>query len=213
MPVYTPFSHTTKYYCIYLFSCIQQINFMNCDKFYTFQIQHTRTLISWLCSLKEGKITLNKYYNNQLQCSKWTMTVKTRCYSMCVGYVSMYNKLSPNHSVLKQKIFTLQFLWVRNLFTTQLCPLKKFNMYILEDDRAGLSEKLNVEEAEKEIGKKSSDFWLHQLPGGIIMPHIIGIIILQASSLFYPCYYYLLIQQIKCFSQLILILHFFSLIY
>ena len=51
-------------------------------------------------------------------------------------------------------------------------------MYILEDDRAGLSEKLNVEEAEKEIGKKSSDFWLHQLPGGIIMPHIIGIIIL-----------------------------------
>ena len=46
-------------------------------------------------------------------------------------------------------------------------------MYILEDDRAGLSEKLNVEEAEKEMGKKSLDFWLHQLPGGII-----GIIIL-----------------------------------
>lgn len=45
-------------------------------------------------------------------------------------------------------------------------------MYILEDDRAGLSENLNVEEAEKEITEKS-DFWLHQLPRGII-----GIIIL-----------------------------------
>ena len=135
------------------------------------------------------------------------MTVKTRCYSMCIGYVSMHIKLSPNCSVLKQQIFTLQFLWARNLFTTQLYPLKKFNMHILEDDRAGLSEKLNVEEAEKEIRKKS-DFWLHQLPRGII-----GVIMLQTSSLFYPCYYYLLIQQIKCFSQLILILHFFSLVY
>ena len=52
-------------------------------------------------------------------------------------------------------------------------------MHILEDDRAGLSEKLNVEEAEKEIRKKS-DFWLHQLPRGIIGIHhyfILAIII------------------------------------
>lgn len=71
----------------------------------------------------------------------------------------MCNKLPPIHSGLKQQIFILLwFLWVRNLFTTWLYPLKRFNMFILED-KAGLSERLNVVEVEKEIRKYS------QVPG------------------------------------------------
>lgn len=44
---------------------------------------------------------------------------------------------------------------------------EEIDMHILEDDRAGLSEKLNVEEVEKEI-RKNQISWLHQLPRGII---------------------------------------------
>ena len=55
MPVYTP-SATQQNIIVFIYSCIQQINFMNCDKFYRYFSDPTyKDLALLVMQLKRGE--------------------------------------------------------------------------------------------------------------------------------------------------------------